>query len=398
MKLLIADDEVPARQRLRSMLAEFPDWQVAGEAGDGREAIERALALEVDAVLLDIAMPVMDGLEAARHLARLERGPAVIFCTAYDEHALAAFEAAAIDYLVKPVRQERLREALERARRARAMAVPTPAAPFPDPQRQRTHLSARLRGNLRLIPVEDVHYLQAEEKYVLVHHARGEDLIEESLKALEQEFGERFPAHPPQLPGGERRVPGIAPVAGRPGAGGVAAWQGAAGSEPALRGDAARAPEAPVAMAERRQAETLPAQARPEPLPTFEDSCLVVIDGPRLGQCVHVHEVPVVIGRSPQADFRIEHPSVSRLHCSVWQEVFGASVRDLDSKNGVLVNGTRVRRGELSDGDHIAIGEVTLKFVAGGSMEARYHEALFGLANIDSLTQLLQPPRLPRGG
>ena len=192
MKLLIADDELPARQRLRSMLAEFPDWQVAGEAGDGREAIERALALEVDAVLLDIAMPVMDGLEAARHLARLERGPAVIFCTAYDEHALAAFEAAAIDYLVKPVRLERLREALDRARRARAMAVPAPAAPLPDPQRQRTHLSARLRGNLRLIPVEDVHYLQAEEKYVLVHHARGEDLIEESLKALEQEFGERF--------------------------------------------------------------------------------------------------------------------------------------------------------------------------------------------------------------
>jgi two-component system response regulator AlgR len=193
MKLLIADDELPARQRLRSMMAEIPDWQVAGEAGDGREAIERALELEVDAVLLDIAMPVMDGLEAARHLAHLERGPAVIFCTAYDEHALAAFEAAAIDYLVKPVRQERLREALERARRARANAVSATATPlFPEGQRQRTHLSARLRGNLRLIPIEDVHYLQAEEKYVLVHHARGEDLIEESLKALELEFGERF--------------------------------------------------------------------------------------------------------------------------------------------------------------------------------------------------------------
>jgi two-component system response regulator AlgR len=193
MKLLIADDELPARQRLRSMMVEFSDWQVAGEAGDGREAIERALALQVDAVLLDIAMPVMDGLEAARHLAHLERGPAVIFCTAYDEHALAAFEAAAIDYLVKPVRQERLREALERARRARTSAAPAPGAPlFPEGQRQRTHLSARLRGNLRLIPIEDVHYLQAEEKYVLVHHARGEDLIEESLKALEFEFGDRF--------------------------------------------------------------------------------------------------------------------------------------------------------------------------------------------------------------
>ena len=141
-------------------------------------------------------------------------------------------------------------------------------------------------------------------------------------------------------------------------------------------------------MAVRRQADTLPVTPRPEPLPSFEDSCLVVIDGPRLGQCVRLHEVPVVIGRSPEADFRIEHPSVSRLHCSVWQEVFGASVRDLDSKNGVLVNGSRVRRGELTDGDHIVLGEVTLKFVAGGSLEARYHEALFGLANLDSLTQL----------
>ena len=140
---------------------------------------------------------------------------------------------------------------------------------------------------------------------------------------------------------------------------------------------------------QRRQADTLPVSNRPEPLPTFDDSCLVVIDGPRLGQCVHVHEVPVVIGRSPTADFHIEHPSISRQHCTVWQDVLGASIRDLGSKNGVLVNGTRVRRAQLSDGDHIGLGEVMLKFVAGGSLEARYHEALFGLANVDSLTQLL---------
>jgi diguanylate cyclase (GGDEF)-like protein len=138
-----------------------------------------------------------------------------------------------------------------------------------------------------------------------------------------------------------------------------------------------------------RHAATLPAAVRPEPLPTFEDSCLVVIDGPRLGQCVHVHEVPVVIGRSSKADFHIEHPSISRLHCSVWSEVLGASIRDLDSKNGVKVNGTRVRSAPLTDGDHIMLGDVLLKFVAGGGLEARYHEALYGLANLDSLTQLL---------
>jgi len=190
MKILIVDDEPLARQRLRTMLAELPDVEVVGEADNGREAVEKAESLAADAVLMDIAMPVMDGLEAARHLARADSHPAVIFCTAYDEHALAAFEAAAVDYLVKPVRLERLAEALQRARRGR---TPLPAAVEASlGQRQRSHLAARMRGSLRLIPIEDVYYLLAEEKYVLVHHARGEDLIEESLKSLELEFADRF--------------------------------------------------------------------------------------------------------------------------------------------------------------------------------------------------------------
>lgn len=190
MKLLIVDDEPLARERLAAMLAEMPGCEVVGEAANGREAIERALSLSVDALLLDISMPVMDGLEVARHLARLESPPAVVFCTAYDEHALAAFEAAAVDYLVKPVRRERLAEAIERVRRRRPEQ--SPRLPAPDSDRQRSHLSARLRGSLRLIPIEDVHYLLAEEKYVVVHHGRGEDLIEESLKSLEIEFADRF--------------------------------------------------------------------------------------------------------------------------------------------------------------------------------------------------------------
>src|SRR5690606_35912863 len=115
--------------------------------------------------------------------------PAVVFCTAYDAHALSAFEAAAVDYLVKPVRPERLATAIERVRTFAAARERTrPQAT----DRLRTHLCARLRGTLRLIPIDDVRYLQAEEKYVVVHHARGEDLIEESLKALEDEFGDRF--------------------------------------------------------------------------------------------------------------------------------------------------------------------------------------------------------------
>lgn len=191
MKILIVDDEPLARERMASLLRDLGGYVLSGEARNGREAVEQAQALAVDVVLLDIAMPVMDGLEAARHLAQLPSPPAVVFCTAFDQHALAAFEAAAVDYLVKPVRPERLAEALERARRQRT-AQEASHLPAASTQRRRSHLSARLRGCLRLIPVDDIRFLQAEEKYVVVHHARGEDLVEESLKSLESEFGERF--------------------------------------------------------------------------------------------------------------------------------------------------------------------------------------------------------------
>ncbi len=191
MKLLLVDDEPLARQRLAALVRDIDGWEIAGEAGNGREAVEQAERLQVDAVLLDVAMPVMDGIEAARHLALLPSPPALVFCTAFDQHAVAAFEAAAVDYLVKPVRAERLGEALARARRQRA-AQQAPVLPDTSRDRQRSHLSARLRGSLRLIPVDEVRFLQADEKYVVVHHARGEDLIEESLKSLEVEFGDRF--------------------------------------------------------------------------------------------------------------------------------------------------------------------------------------------------------------
>lgn len=190
LKLLIVDDEPLARERLAAMVADLPHCTLVGEASNGREAVEKAEKLSADVLLLDIAMPVMDGLEAARHLAQLSSPPAVIFCTAYDEHALTAFETAAVDYLVKPVRQERLSAAIERVRRHHSS--PAMHKELLANHKQRSHLSVRLRGNLRLIPIEEVYYLLAEEKYVVVHHARGEDLIEESLKSLETEFSDRF--------------------------------------------------------------------------------------------------------------------------------------------------------------------------------------------------------------
>ena len=191
MKVVIADDEPLARERLRMLLGEIAGIEVVAEVGDGHAALHACAEHAPEVLLLDIAMPGIDGLEAARHLSTFEPRPAVVFCTAYDAHALSAFDAAAVDYLVKPVRAERLAAALERARTFTAGRIRA-EADGEHPGKRRTHLCARLRGSLRLIPVEDVHYLQAEEKYVVVHHARGEDLVEESLKSLEEEFGERF--------------------------------------------------------------------------------------------------------------------------------------------------------------------------------------------------------------
>jgi two-component system response regulator AlgR len=189
MRVLIADDEPLARERLRGLLADEPGVQVVAETGDGHATLHACAEHHPDMVLLDISMPGIDGLETARHLAAFDPRPAVVFCTAYDAHALSAFEAQAIDYLVKPVRPERLSAALSRVR---TFAAGRAQHAEHGDGRKRTHLCARLRGSLRLIPVEDIRYLQAEEKYVVVHHARGEDLIEESLKSLETEFAERF--------------------------------------------------------------------------------------------------------------------------------------------------------------------------------------------------------------
>ena len=191
MRVLIADDEPLARERLDALLRDIGGTEVVAAAADGREAVLLCEEREVDCALLDVSMPLMDGLEAARHLSQLPKPPAVIFCTAHDEHALAAFEASAIDYLVKPVRRERLATALERARRFTSERIAEVTERMPDKSR-RTHVCARIRGNLRLVPVEEILYFLAEDKYVVVHWTGGEVLIEESLRALEDEFGELF--------------------------------------------------------------------------------------------------------------------------------------------------------------------------------------------------------------
>lgn len=191
LRILIVDDEDLARSRLRTMLGEIAGNSVVAEASSGREALHRIEETPVDVVLLDISMPGINGIEVARHLCALDHAPSVIFCTAHDEHALEAFDARAIDYLTKPVRRERLEAALTRASRLKPVATSqTPdSPPWSD---ARTHLCARVRGNLKLVPVSDVSYFLAEDKYVTAHHAGGELLLEEALKDLEVEFGQRF--------------------------------------------------------------------------------------------------------------------------------------------------------------------------------------------------------------
>lgn len=192
LRVLIVDDEAPARSRLRDLLADIAGGLpavVAGEASTGREALQKAAEGGIDVLLLDVSMPGMDGIEVAQHLRGLEAPPAVIFTTAYDGYAIRAFELQAVDYLLKPIRAARLREALARAAR---LPAPKPEALREMQRAPRSCLSAVERGKVHLIPVEEVLFLRAELKYVTVRAGAREHLIEESLTRLEQEFGERF--------------------------------------------------------------------------------------------------------------------------------------------------------------------------------------------------------------
>jgi len=191
MRILIVDDEKLARDRLRELLMEIGGHAVVGEAMNGAEAVEKTTELNPDVLLMDIRMPGMDGLEAAMHLMSMETPPSVIFTTAYDQHALDAFEVNAVDYLLKPIRKDRLDKALAKAGKLSLQqlheinqAQEQPAA--------RTHISVHLRGNIRLIPVPEIIYFLADSKYVTVRTAKEEHLIEDSLVNLEREFGKAF--------------------------------------------------------------------------------------------------------------------------------------------------------------------------------------------------------------
>lgn len=188
-RVLIADDEAPARERLRSLLAEIADVQVIGEADNGDQALEMADELAPDIVLLDVRMPGLDGLTAASRMLEFSEPPAVIFTTAYDEYALNAFETRATGYLVKPIRVEKLRAAIAQAGRLTRPQITQAAARNAE---KRTHVAVKTRDSTRLLPVEEISYFQADQKYTTVRHGNDEHLIEESLRSLEDDLGTLF--------------------------------------------------------------------------------------------------------------------------------------------------------------------------------------------------------------
>ena len=192
LRVLVVDDEAPARRRLRELLddcAGAMPLAIVGEAANGREAMEILHAVTSDLVLTDIHMPEMDGLELARHLLKLQPPPVVIFTTAFHEHALQAFDVHAVDYLMKPVRMQRLLAALQKVPRLK----PLTAAKLDElPASARRFLSVTERSRVVLVPIDEIVYLKAELKYITIRTAQREFLLEESLTRLEEEFGARF--------------------------------------------------------------------------------------------------------------------------------------------------------------------------------------------------------------
>ena len=196
LKILVVDDEPLARDRLRELLvdiaSQFPA-SVVGEAGNGVAALDFLRDHAVDVVLADIRMPRMDGIELAGHLGAFPAPPAVIFTTAYDNYAVQAFDLNAVDYLLKPVRAQRLLVALQKVQAAQ----PPPPELLASVGRAvrgggRTHLSCLERGRLLLVPVAEVLYFKADLKYVTARTVNREYLLDEALTHLESEFAERF--------------------------------------------------------------------------------------------------------------------------------------------------------------------------------------------------------------
>ena len=194
MNILVCDDEPLARERLARMV-KAAGHDVVAQAANGIEALEQVRLHQPDVVLLDIRMPEMDGIECAEALQELDVPPAVVFVTAFDQHAIDAFNTQAIGYLLKPINQQQLETALKRASKLNSAQVKSLQSQVDDNGEQRAarkHIAARTHRGVELIPIESIYYFLADQKYVTVRHEGGQVLIDETLKDLETEFADLF--------------------------------------------------------------------------------------------------------------------------------------------------------------------------------------------------------------
>lgn len=190
VRVLIVDDEPLARERLEALVAELPGYGVEASCGDATAAMEALQNIELDVVLLDISMPGMSGLDLARYIGGMEIPPAIIFCTAHDEHAISAFEAGGSAYLLKPVREGKLLESLEGARRINRMQ--RQAVKAEDLTSESENFCIESHRGIEVIPVSSVSHVVADQKYVTLYHPGGEALMETSLRAIEDEYPQVF--------------------------------------------------------------------------------------------------------------------------------------------------------------------------------------------------------------
>lgn len=191
MKVLIVDDEKLARERLKQLVCGLVADPELFEATNGREALFAVNASHPDLVLMDIRMPVMDGLESAMHLSHMDNPPSVIFTTAYDQHAVAAFEVNAVDYLLKPIRKDRLETALGKVSTVSSQQI-RQIRNEQEMSSPRSHISVQLRGQITVIPVSEIAYFMADNKYVRVCTPAERHYVEDSLVSLELEFEDKF--------------------------------------------------------------------------------------------------------------------------------------------------------------------------------------------------------------
>jgi two-component system response regulator AlgR len=187
MKYLVIDDEFLARARLKELLLRIDPSAEVYEAENGQQALDLCESHKPDTALVDIRMPGISGIELVYHMTTLEHSPAVIFTTAYSEYALEAFEANAIDYLLKPVQVDRLKRALQKA---------DPITKVQTESLKKTtrsmHISISQKGKIKLVPIQNICYLKAENKYVLVKTMKEEYLMNDTLNNLEKELGDNF--------------------------------------------------------------------------------------------------------------------------------------------------------------------------------------------------------------